>query len=146
VARETRPVASRCGVIATSAVSTRTTLLLARFRYHLKTAGVKAETILCEEIVPLAFTGAADAPQRLSAEDSERLLAARPGRNLIPSAIEQQIGLLLASLPKLQAAWSPVASKRAAAQLAAHERVREAARARGRVTLQPVLPVDFLGA
>lgn len=29
---------------------------------------------------------------------------------------------------------------------AAHERVREAARARGRVTIQPVLPVDILGA
>lgn len=146
VAREARPVASRCGVIATPAVGTRTTLLVARFRYHLRIAGAEGETILCEEIVPLAFTGAADAPQWLTAEDGERLLAARPGRNLIPSAIEQQIGLLLVSLPKLQAALTPVASERAAAQLAAHERVREAARARGRVTIQPVLPVDVLGA
>jgi hypothetical protein len=30
--------------------------------------------------------------------------------------------------------------------LAAHERVREAARTKGRVTVQPVLPVDILGA
>jgi hypothetical protein len=39
-----------------------------------------------------------------------------------------------------------VAGERAAAQLAAHERVRESLRARGRVTIKPVLPVDILGA
>ena len=76
------PVAARCGVVSTSAVSTRTTLLVARFRYHLQIAGADAETILCEEIVPLACTGPADAPQWLSPEEGERLLAARPERNL----------------------------------------------------------------
>ena len=39
-----------------------------------------------------------------------------------------------------------LAAERAAAQLAAHERVREAARTKGRVGIQPVLPVDILGA
>ena len=60
--------------------------------------------------------------------------------------IDQQLGLLLLSLPKLQGALAPVASERASAQLAAHERVREAARTKGRVSIQPVLPVDILGA
>ena len=139
-------VAARCGVISTSAVSARTTLLVARFRYHLQIAGADAETILCEEIVPLACTGAADAPHWLTPEEGERILAARPARTLIATAIEQQIALLLPALPKLQRALSLVAAERAAAQLAAHERVREAARARGRVTVKPVLPVDILGA
>lgn len=146
VARDARPVASRCGVISTSAVNARTTLLVARFRYHLQIAGADTETILCEEIVPLACTGPVDAPQWLTAEEGERLLAARPERNLLPTAIEQQVGLLLPALPKLQVALEPVARERAAAQLAAHGRVREAARTRGRVTIQPVLPVDILGA
>ena len=146
VARDTRPVASRCGVISTSAVSARTTLLVVRFRYHLQIAGSDAETILCEEIVPLACTGPADAPQWLSPEDGEHLLAARPERNLIPTAIDQQLGLLLPGLPRLQAGLGPVAKERAAAQLAAHERVREASRTRGRVSIEPVLPVDILGA
>ena len=83
VARDARPVAARCGVVSTSAVSARTTLLVARFRYHLQIAGADAETILCEEIVPLACTGPADAPQWLTPEEGERLLAARPERNLI---------------------------------------------------------------
>jgi hypothetical protein len=53
---------------------------------------------------------------------------------------------LLPALPTFQAALQPVADARAAAQLAAHERVREALRTRGRVSIQPVLPVDILGA
>jgi superfamily II DNA or RNA helicase len=146
VAREARPVASRCGVISTSAVSTRTTLLVARFRYHLQIASSDAETILCEEIVPLACTGPVDAPQWLTPEEGECLLAARPDRNLIPTAIDQQLGLLLPALPKLQQSLSSIAKERAAAQLAAHERVREATRTKGRVTVHAVLPVDILGA
>ncbi len=146
VARDARPVASRCGVVSTSAASAKTTLLVARFRYHLQIAGADGETILCEEIAPLACTGTADAPRWLTPEEGERLLAARPERNLVSTAIEQQIGLLLPALPTLQQALAPVAAERAAAQLAAHERVREAARTKGRVTVQPLLPVDILGA
>ena len=90
--RDAAPVASRCGVIATSAVTERTTLLIARFRYHLRSGGFGRSTgagssgsydgsdgsigsggpgrpagsgrdaLLCEEIVPLACTGTAEAP------------------------------------------------------------------------------------
>ena len=146
IARDVRPVAARCGIISTSAVNARTTLLVARFRYHLQGAGTDADTILCEEIVPLACTGPADMPQWLNNEESESLLNAQPERNLLPTAIEQQVGLLLPALPKFQEALVPIAAARAAAQLTAHERVREASRSKGRVTIQPVLPVDILGA
>lgn len=146
VARDGRPVAARCGVIATSGVTARTTLLVARFRYHLKIASADGETILAEEIVPLACTGPADAPAWLTPEQGEALLAARPDRNLLPTAIEQQLGLLLPALPALQSALGLLARDRAATQLGAHERVREAARAKGRVTIEPVLPADILGA
>lgn len=146
VARDARPIASRCGIVSTSAVNARTTLLLARFRYHLQIAATDAETILCEEIVPLACTGPAEAPLWLTPEDGERLLTAKPERNLVQTAIEQQLGLLLPALPKFQTALALVAKERAAAQLTAHERVREASRTKGRVTIQPVLPVDILGA
>jgi hypothetical protein len=133
-------------VVSTSSVRTKTTLLLARFRYRLQIARADAETILVEEIVPLACTGLGDEPQWLAPQDGECLLSARPDRNLAATAIEQQIGILLAALPKFQQALDPVAGQRAAAQLAAHERVREAVRNRGRVTIEPVLPVDILGA
>jgi hypothetical protein len=115
-------------------------------RYHLQPAGADGETILCEEIVPLACMGPPDTPQWLTPEEGERLLEARPERNLVETAIKQQLGLLLPALPKLQQALEVIAKERSAAQLAAHERVREAARLKGRVTIQPVLPVDILGA
>ena len=145
--RDGPPVASRCGAIRTSAVSARTTLLVARFRYHLRSAASAEEgPVLCEEIAPLACTGSADAPGWLAPEESERLLAARPEGNLLLTAIEQQLGLLLPVLPELRAALEAVARERAQAQLGAHRRVRAAARARGRVNIEPVLPVDLLGA
>ena len=146
VARDVRPVAARCGVISTSGVTAKTTLLLSRFRYQLQIGGTDADTILVEEIVPLACTGSADAPQWSPLEEGERLMEAHPDRNLVATAIEQQIELLLTALPKFQKALEPVATNRAAAQLAAHERVREATRTKGRVTIRPVLPVDILGA
>lgn len=144
--RDSRPVAARCGVASTSAVAVRTTLLVARFRYHLQITGTDAETILCEEILPLACTGSADAPQWLGPADGERLLAAKPERNLVQTAVDQQLGLLLPALAKFQDALANVSTLRAATQLASHERVREASRTKGRVTIQPVLPVDILGA
>jgi hypothetical protein len=96
--------------------------------------------------VPLACTGPASEPRWLTSIDGERLLGAVPNRNLIPTAIDQQMDLLLASLPKLQEALAHIATSRAQQQLAAHERVRDAARTRGRVTVQAILPVDILGA
>ena len=120
--RDTAPVASRCGVIASSAVTTRTTLLIARFRYHLRTAGSDDGTVLCEEVAPLACTGSAETLRWFSPEEGERLLAAQPDRNLLPTAMEQQLGLTLPALPKLRAALEPIAQERAKAQLAAHER------------------------
>ena len=139
-------MAARCGIVSTSAVTVRTILLVARFRYHLQVAGTGGQTLLCEEIVPLACTGAATAPHWLTKKEGERLLASKPERNLLPTAIEQQVESLTAALPKFQEALVAVAQERAALQLAAHERVREAARSRGRVTAEAVLPIDVLGA
>jgi superfamily II DNA or RNA helicase len=146
IARDGSPVAARCGVVSTSAVAARTTLLVARFRYHLRIGAAEGETLLAEEIVPLACTGSVEAPSWLAADLAEQLLAARPERNLVPTAIDQQLTLLLPTLPKLQVALGAVAQSRAELQVETHERVREAARAKGRVAIAPVLPVDILGA
>ncbi len=144
--RDTGAVAARCGAVATSAVTERTVLLVTRFRYHLRRGGAEGETILCEEIVPLAYAGPAEAPHWLSPVESERLLAARPERNLLPTAIDQQLGLLLPALSSLQVPLENLADERAEAQLRAHQRVRTATHAKGRISVEPVLPVDILGA
>ena len=144
--RDVGAAASRCGVISTSAVAARATLLVARLRYHLRSGAHNGDAILCEEVAPLACTGPAEAPRWLTPEEGERLLAARPERNLLASAFGQQIDALLSTLPRLQAALETVAHERAAAQLDVHRRVRDGSRGRGRIAIEPVLPVDILGA
>ena len=145
-ARDGRSVAARAGAIRTSEVQERTVVLVSRFRFHLKTGGAGAETILVEEILPLAATGKAEELVWLEEERSEALLNAQPTSNLLPTAIHQQLDLLLPSLPMYQVALEAVAAQRGATQLAAHLRVREASRRGGRVSIEPVLPVDILGA
>jgi superfamily II DNA or RNA helicase len=145
-ARDAAPIAARCGLIRTKRVNARTTLIVARFRFHLKPRVSEDLTLLCEEIVPLAFTGSAQSPNWISSEQSEALLSARPDTNINASLVDQQLPLLLNGLPELQAALGQIAAQRAAAQLQAHERVREAARDRAKLRIEPVLPVDILGA
>jgi len=145
VASGGEPIAFRCGVYKTSSVCKRTVLVLARFRYHLRSAGAAGEAILCEEIVPLGMGGTTASPEWLGQEESERLLGARAERNVGATGVEQQLGLLSKGLGAIQTALGELAKDRAAAQLQAHERVREAVKTR-RVTVEPVLPVDILGA
>lgn len=144
--RDAKPVAARCGFISTSSVDLRTTLLVVRFRYHLKNKIQQDGTILCEEIVTLACTGPSDSPQWLAEEDAEKLLSARAEANLLESAIKQQIDLLTTALPKLRESLAPVAKQRAILQLEAHERIRQSLKNKGRTEVEPVLPVDILGA
>lgn len=145
-ARDAAPVAARCGLIRTRRVNARTTLLVARFRYHLKPRISEELTLLCEEIVPLAFHGSPQSPQWIGGEQAEALLSARPDANINTSLVDQQLPLLLGGLVDLQTALATIAVQRAALQLQAHERVREATRDRAKVHIAPVLPVDILGA
>lgn len=145
-ARDASPVAARCGLVRTRRVTARTTLVIARFRYHLKPRVSEELTLLCEEIVPLASHGSAQSPQWIDSDQAEGLLSARPDANLSTSLVDQQLALLLGCLPELQTALGNVATQRAARQLEAHERVREALRAKAKVRIEPVLPVDILGA
>ena len=73
-------------------------------------------------------------------------MAAPPERNLLPTAMEQQLSVLLPALPIFQESLERVASERATAQLDAHRRVRAATRTRERIGIEPVLPVDVLAA
>jgi len=94
----------------------------------------------------LAFHGSAQSPQWIDSDQAEALLSARPDANLNSTLVDQQLPLLLGGLPELQPALEKMATQRASLQLEAHERVREALRAKAKVRIEPVLPVDILGA
>ncbi|MCB0991982.1 MAG: DEAD/DEAH box helicase family protein, partial [Acidimicrobiales bacterium] len=89
--------ARRCGVIKTSAVTTRTTLLLVRHRFHLLTIrGGVEEPLLAEDCATLAFTGSPDAPVWLPDEEVESLLLAEPTDNVHPAQATDFLSEVLA--------------------------------------------------
>ena len=66
-------------------MTTRTTLLLLRLRYHLITRrGGEEKQLLAEDSLTLAFEGAPQNPNWLSAEAAEALLHAEPDDNIAP--------------------------------------------------------------
>jgi superfamily II DNA or RNA helicase len=142
-----RSPARRCGVIRTDAVSTRTTLLLVRHRFHLVTtrAGVE-EPLVAEDCGLLAFAGDPANPMWLERGAAEALLDAVPTANTAPEAATG----FLSEVITASAAWQPKldadAAEHAQQLEEAHRRVRDAAGAKGvRYRVTPQLPVDVLG-
>ena len=142
---DAEPIARRCGVVRTDAVSARTTLLLVRNRYHLALAKKKDRPLLAEEVLPLAFTGTPEAPAMLDDEAVALLMKAKPTGNLTDSLVRQQLDRLFEQLDAVHPLLDSTAADRSTALLDAHTRVRNASRVTGQVTVQPVLPVDILG-
>ncbi|BCL79616.1 ATP-dependent helicase HepA [Ktedonobacteria bacterium brp13] len=142
-------VAKRCGVMRTSQVERRTTLLLVRMRYHIITTqrGRAETTLLAEDCQVLAFQGAPANAQWLDDKAFiERLLEARPDGNVYEDQARQFLRQLLAGAEQLQPHLNQVAGQRAQELADAHRRVRQAAQARGlQNRVEPQMPIDILG-
>jgi len=140
-------VASRAGVIRTDAVSARTHLLVARFRYQLVTfrQNRPEHPMLAEEVAVLAFTGDPAAPTWLAADDVASLLDPNVTGNVDTETARDFLSESLAAMT----GWHDQLAARAhhgAERLAdSHRRVRDDARMSGRVEVTPTLPVDVLG-
>jgi superfamily II DNA or RNA helicase len=140
-------LASRAGVIRTRAVTTRTTLLLARFRFHLDLPGRDGiRQVVAEDARLLGFRGAPDSAVWLTDDEVTDLLAARPDVNVPTDQARDAIERVLDKTAALQPALSDRADALAEELLASHRRVRAGAGATRRglkVTAQQ--PVDLLG-
>lgn len=137
--------ARRCGVISTSLVSRRTTVMLVRNRFHLVVRTQAGERpLLCEDCATLAFEGPAAAAHWLDAETAAELLLATPDANVAPEQARYFLSQVLEDLPALSAHLESVARERAQELLASHSRVRRQTRA-GAVSVEPNLPPDVLG-
>lgn len=145
-AEDEQPIASRCGLITTNAVTEKTTLLLVRNRYHLnvKKRGGEPKTLLAEEIIAPAFTGPPDKAVWLTEEDAKALLDAKPSSNTNPSLAKAQLERLVATAASLEPALAEIAKERAANLEDAHNRVREQAKMTGKAIVEPMLPADLL--
>ena len=140
-------VARRCGVIRTSRVQRRTALILARCRYHLITQRSGQErTLLAEEAQILGVAGSPQEAAWLDNDAVDLLLEATPEANVPPEQARQQISQILAVFAPIEARLAEHVELRSAELLAAHNRVRSAARIKGiNIRVEPVLPPDVLG-
>lgn len=142
--------ARRAGAIRTRAVTTRTTLLLLRLRYHLITRRAGEEKqLLAEDSLTLAFEGAPQSANWLSADAAEALLDAEPAANIAPQQASQFVRRVVDDINSIMPELEERARQRGEELLAAHKRVRDAAYRRNeqrpthRVDTQ--LPPDVLG-
>jgi superfamily II DNA or RNA helicase len=139
-------VASRCGVMRTEAVSTRTTLLLLRHRMHLiVTRSGQEFPLLAEDANLLAFEGAPSHAHWLEPDQAERFLLAAPTGNIAPEQIRDFLQVVIDGMPHLASRLSAACDERAEALLQAHQRVRHAVRARGSIRVEAQHPPDVLG-
>ncbi|MGQ5603568.1 DEAD/DEAH box helicase [Streptomyces sp. EKS3.2] len=140
--------ARRCGVITTDAVSTRTTLLLVRYRFHLTLPSRSGERqLVAEDARLLAFEGAPRSAVWLPPERAVGLLDATASGNTDPHFGERTMTRILDQLPDVNAHLETYGDELAAELDAAHRRVRAASGeiVRGlSVTAQK--PADILGA
>ncbi|WP_231984702.1 helicase-related protein [Mycobacterium sp. 852014-52144_SCH5372336] len=143
---EQRP-ARRCAVIRSKAVSTRTTLLVVRYRFHLQLPSRSGtRELVAEDVATLAFEGAPAKPHWLSPQSVTALLHARPSGNVPPLQATQFISRAIDGLPDIAKHVADHGDDLAARLLESHRRVRQAAAevVRGlKVTVEP--GADVLG-
>lgn len=142
-----KSVARRSGVIRTSEIATRTTLLLLRYRYHIITTKSGEESrLLAENCYLMAFEGGAQAPKWLSREEAERLLALKPTSNTPPDAAMGFLEPVIHDHDLLQRKIDSDAKVVGEALLDSHKRVRASAQLKGvSVKIEHQPPADLLG-
>ncbi|MGN9846925.1 DEAD/DEAH box helicase [Nonomuraea sp. H19] len=139
--------ASRCGVIRTRAVTTRTTLLLVRYRFHL-TLPSRSGTrqLVAEDARLLAFQGSPVSAVWLADEEALKLLEVTADDNTDRVFGERTMARVLDGLPATAMHLEEYGERLHAELLDSHRRVRSAAGeiVRG-LNIVTQKPADILG-
>ena len=121
--------ASRTGVIQTSSVKKRTTLLLLRFRYHIITKTDKTENaLLAEDSKIVGFSGTPSNALWISDDDCEQLIHSKPDANVSLDRAKHFIQLIVDKFDLLKPHLGQLAQKNGEMILDAHKRVRKASK------------------
>ncbi len=140
--------ARRAGIIRTSSVQTRTTVLLVRFRFHVslpsRTHGMTQ--LVAEDCGVLAFTGAPDRAVWLPEAQALALLDALPEQSIPADQARATARSSLERLSAIEAQLAAAGQARSAELAASHARVRAGSGeiVRG-LNVRPEQPVDIVG-
>lgn len=140
-------IAARAGAMITGQVPRRTTVLILRPRYHVRTRRAQeTHQTLAEDCFAVAFAGSPANPEWLAPDAVESLLLARPAGNILPELARERLTTVVNSLDALLARIQPVIQARADAFAEANRRVRSAIRDRGwKFEVEPLPRPDVLG-
>src|SRR5262249_55575991 len=120
--------ARRCAAVRTSAVATRTTLLLVRYRFHLTLPSRSGDrALVAEDAAVLAFEGSATEPRWLEANAVESLLSARATGNVPEGQAHNLVSRVLDNLREITPHLEEHGDELADRIVESHRRVREAA-------------------
>ncbi|WP_449060415.1 helicase-related protein [Planomonospora algeriensis] len=138
--------ARRCGVVRTGAVTTRTVLLLIRYRFHVTLPGRDGtRTLIAEDAQILGYRGGAAGREWLTDAEVEQILAAKPEnvlRELVKNAANRAVNELPEITEEIEARGEVLADR----LLQSHQRVRGAAGAGTRgLKVTANHPADVLG-
>lgn len=139
--------ARRCGVIRTTAVSKRTTLLLVRYRFHLTLPSRTGDRqLVAEDARLLAFEGAPTQARWLDEDAALALTAAQASENTAPELAQGTVERILGGLDAVAEHLDEYGAQRAADLNDAHRRVRGASEQRLRgLRVEAQKPADILG-
>ncbi|MEI7903026.1 MAG: ATP-dependent helicase, partial [bacterium] len=102
--------------------------------------------LLAESCQAIGFRGRPASPVWLATAEVEDLLEAHPDADVTPQQATQFVSRVLEAMRDLTTPLNEIARQEAGELLAAHQRVRSAARLTGvRYEVQPQLPPDVLG-
>jgi superfamily II DNA or RNA helicase len=132
-----RSSAARCGVTKTTAVSTRTVLLLVRYRFHLTYSGAaQPRTAIAEDAQMLAYRTSAAGREWLPAEEISALLSSKP-ENALEEFVLSQAKRAVAELEEVRDELTAHGVELAKRLQEAHERIRmEAGRKKGSLNVE----------
>lgn len=115
--------ARRCAVVRTSDVSTRTTLLVVRYRFHLELPSRSGKReLVAEDVATRAFEGSAAAAKWI---DGAPLLEAKPSGNVPGPQAQQFISRAIDGLDGLRQHLDEHGEQLANELVASHRRVRQ---------------------
>jgi superfamily II DNA or RNA helicase len=138
--------ARRCGVIRTNMVEKRTTVILARFRFHIISKYQETENILlAEDSQLIAFTGSPQNAEWLNSTDVKNLFFSKPISNINPEQAKDFLQRIIDQFEEIQPNLERIAKHRGEQLLEEHRRVRVASRQRGTIRVEAQLPPDILG-